>query len=581
MQPRSMKLGDILLQAAVVNQEQLDHAVKMARTSNIRLGEAVVKLGYATEEAIAIAISKLLGVPYASRENKILKPERDQSLDKIIDERFARENVLLPLFAEDGVLAIALAEPDNVLVMDNLKLMTGYEPQPFIATKAQIMKAIDEFYGNSGSFIDTAVEAGQGSADDGDAGDVDVSDTRLDLDKVVAQAKGAHVVSYVNAILKQAIAERCSDIHIERFDERVMLRFRIHGTLYERTPPTPEQFNAVISRVKILSKLDIAERRLPQDGSFSFSLQNRVIDMRVSICPTVFGEKVVMRVLDKGAVELKLDNLKFEPRQRADFMKAAEAPHGLIFLTGPTGSGKTTTLYTILNTIKSSELNFMTAEDPVEFKLEGINQVQMKANIGLTFASALRSFLRQDPDVILVGEVRDQETAETCLRAALTGHLVLSTLHTNSALEAIVRLGDMGIEPFMLGSSLRLIAAQRLVRTLCPSCKQSYKPAPEEIEQCLKECWLEPAPEPRQMTFYKEQGCEKCHKTGFSGRMPIYEIYYVTAALRQGIYRKMDILDLMEVARKEGMWNMRASGWRKVLEGVTTAEEVLSVTVGE
>jgi len=580
MPPQSMKLGDILIQAQVVNAEQLDAAQKMSVSSSIRLGEAIAKLGFATEEAIAIAVSKLLGVPYASRENKILKPEKDQGLEKIIEERFARENVLLPLFLDEGVLAIALAEPDNVLVMDNLKLMTGFEPQPFISTKAQIMKAIDEFYGNSGSFIDKVME--QEDPEEGaDAGDVDVSGARLDLDKAGAAGKGAKVVSYVNAILKQAISERCSDLHIERFDERVVLRFRIHGTLYEKTPPSVEQFNAVISRIKILSKLDIAEKRLPQDGSFSFQLQNRVIDMRVSICPTVFGEKVVMRVLDKGAVQLKLENLKFEPRQKEDFMKAANSPHGLIFLTGPTGSGKTTTLYTVLNTIKSPELNFMTAEDPVEFKLEGINQVQMASKIGLTFASALRSFLRQDPDVILVGEVRDQETAETCLRAALTGHLVLSTLHTNSALEAIVRLGDMGIEPFMLGSSLRLIAAQRLVRTLCVDCKQAYKPSQDEVDQCLKECWLEPPPDPAQMTFYKEQGCDKCHKTGFTGRLPIYEIYYVTAALRQGIYKSKDILELQDIARKEGMWNMRSSGWRKVLEGVTTSEEILSVTIGE
>ncbi|PCI36635.1 MAG: type II secretion system protein GspE [Elusimicrobia bacterium] len=580
MPPQSMKLGDILIQAQVVTLEQLDAAQKMAQSSNVRLGEAIAKLGFATEEAIAIAVSKLLGVPYASRENKILKPEKNQDLDKLIDENFARENVLLPLFVDEGILAIALAEPDNVLIMENLKLMTGFEPQPFISTKAQIMKAIDEFYGNSGSFIDTVMEQADPD-DDADSPDIDVSGARLDLDKVTAAAKGVKVVSYVNAILKQAIAERCSDIHIECYDERVVLRFRIHGTLYEKTPPSKEQFNGVVSRIKILSKLDIAEKRLPQDGSFSFQLQNRVIDMRVSICPTVFGEKVVMRVLDKGAVQLKMENLKFEPRQHKDFMKAAESPHGLIFLTGPTGSGKTTTLYTVLNTIKSPELNFMTAEDPVEFKLEGINQVQMQSKIGLTFASALRSFLRQDPDVILVGEVRDQETAETCLRAALTGHLVLSTLHTNSALEAIIRLGDMGIEPFMLGSSLRLIAAQRLSKTLCTACKTGYKPPQKEIDMCMKECMLNPLPDANQLTFYKEVGCDKCTQTGFTGRTPLYEIYYITPALRNGIYKQKDILELQEIVKSEGMWNMRASGWRKVIEGVTTTGEILSITMGE
>jgi type IV pilus assembly protein PilB len=413
--------------------------------------------------------------------------------------------------------------------------------------------------------------------------DVDVTgEQKLDLDKIQQEATGARVVALVNAILKQAINERVSDIHIERYDEQVMLRFRIHGVLYERTPPTMEEFAAVISRIKILSKLDIAERRLPQDGSFSLNVQNRSIDLRVSICPTVFGEKVVMRILDKGAVELDIDKIGFEERQKADFLQAAQAPHGLIFLTGPTGSGKTTTLYTVLNTIKTPEMNFMTIEDPVEFKLEGINQVQVRSQIGLTFAAALRSFLRQDPDVILVGEVRDQETAQTCLRAALTGHLVLSTLHTNSAIEAVVRLVDMGIEPFLLSSCLRMVAAQRLVRTLCPACKKPAAPTKMELDMCLADCQLTPAPDPANVVFYQARGCPKCHLTGFTGRVAIYEVYFITPKLRDGIYRKhSDMAYLKQVAAEDGMWSMRASGWRKVLQGTTTAQEVISITVGE
>ncbi|MBI3297460.1 MAG: Flp pilus assembly complex ATPase component TadA [Elusimicrobia bacterium] len=583
MQQKQLRLGEILLTAGVVTPEQLTQANKTSLQTGVRLGEAVVKLGFATEEAIAIAVSKLLNVPYASRENKILLPEKGQNLEKTIDERYARDNVLLPLFLDDQVLAVAMAEPDNVMILDNLRLMTGFEIQAFISTKAQILKTIDEFYGSSGSIIDKVMETKEGEDGvDTSAGEVDVSDARLDLDKMVAQARGAQVVDLVNAILKQAIAEKASDIHVERYDERVMLRFRIHGTLYERTPPSKDAFLAVISRIKILSKLDIAERRLPQDGSFSLKVQNRLIDMRVSICPTVFGEKVVMRILDKGAVDLSIDKRGFDPKQKEDFLRAAESPHGLIFLTGPTGSGKTTTLYTILNTIKSPDINLMTIEDPVEFKLEGINQVQVKAGIGLTFAAALRSFLRQDPDVILVGEVRDQETAETCLRAALTGHLVLSTLHTNSALESVVRLVDMGIEPFMLASSLRLVAAQRLVRTICMACREAYRPDAELADTCIKESQLQPAPDPSQFIFYRSRGCERCHKTGYTGRMAIYEVYYITKNLRDAIYKKSgDLNEILAVGQKEGFWNLRASGWRKVIEGTTSVEEVMSATVGE
>jgi type IV pilus assembly protein PilB len=352
--------------------------------------------------------------------------------------------------------------------------------------------------------------------------------------------------------------------------------------LYERPTPPKQTFNAIVSRLKILSKLDIAERRLPQDGQFSIKIQNRVIDLRVSICPCVFGEKVVMRLLDKGAVDLDINKIGLEPKQRDDIIEAANKPHGLFFMTGPTGSGKTTTLGAILNTIKSPDVNIMTIEDPVELKIEGINQVQVRSQIGLTFASALRSFLRQDPDIILVGEVRDQETAQTCLRAALTGHLVISTLHTNDALSCVVRLIDMGIEPFMLANSLQLAAAQRLVRLLCPHCKKPAKVPLELSQQIIRESLLENPPELSTVTFFEAKGCDKCSGTGYSGRKAIYEVYRITGAMREIIYRYGgDIGRLRQAAEESGMWNMRASGFRKVLAGLTTIDEVMSVTVAD
>jgi type IV pilus assembly protein PilB len=496
---------------------------------------------------------------------------------------------VVPLFLDEKVLAVAMADPDNLLTLDNLKLMTGLEIQPFVATKTQILKVIDEFYQQGGtSMIETQMEKSAAAEEAAGGGGDDVQEVasdegRLDLDQAISGAQEAKVVALVNAILKQAISERCSDIHIESFDERVQLRFRIDGVLYERMAPPKAAFNAVVSRLKILSKLDIAERRLPQDGTFSIKVQNRPIDLRVSICPTVYGEKVVMRILDKGAVELNIDKIGFEPRQKEDFLTAAHQPHGLIFLTGPTGSGKTTTLYSVLNTIKTPELNFMTIEDPVEIKMDGLNQVMVRANIGLTFAAALRSFLRQDPDVILVGEVRDQETAQTCLRAALTGHLVLSTLHTNDAMSTVVRLIDLGIEPFMLSSSLALAAAQRLVRILCVACKKPYKPGGKELELCLKESMLgNAAPAPESIVFYQARGCDKCARTGYTGRRAIYEIYRMVPEMREVIYKYGgDVARLREIAFKLGMWDLRASGWRKVLMGLTTPEEVLSVTAAE
>ncbi|MBI2384933.1 MAG: Flp pilus assembly complex ATPase component TadA [Elusimicrobia bacterium] len=572
-------LAEILVSSGVLTEDQRDKAQKAATQSRCSFNEAAVKLGFTKEDDIAVALSKQYGIPYASRENKILKSEKGQALEKVIPENYARENLVLPLFLDDNVLAVALHDPDNVLLIDNLKLLSGHEIQAFIATKTQILKAIDEFY-VGGSAIENTLNAKKGEDEIEEA--TSTGDERLNLDQLAVDAAGAQTVSLINAILKQSIQERTSDIHIEKYDDRVALRFRIDGILYERSPPPKHLFAAMISRIKILSKLDIAERRLPQDGQFSIKVQNRVIDLRVSICPCVFGEKVVMRILDKGAVDLDINKVGLDPRQRDDIIEAANKPHGLFFMTGPTGSGKTTTLGAILNTIKSPDINIMTIEDPVELKIEGINQVQVRANIGLTFASALRSFLRQDPDVILVGEVRDQETAQTCLRAALTGHLVISTLHTNDALSCVARLIDMGIEPFMLANSLQLAAAQRLVRLLCPLCKKPAKVPAELAEQVVREALLEQPPDPASVVFYEARGCDKCSRTGYSGRKAIYEVYKLNAAMKEIIYRYgADVGKLKKAGEEAGMWTMRASGFRKVLNGLTTIDEVMSVTVSD
>lgn len=574
------QLSEILLEQGHLDELQLKQAQIYAKQNEVQLSEAVTRLGYMTEEQVTMALSKHFSIPYASKENGILVPERDQNLQEIIPEKFARENLIIPLFIEDDALAVALLDPTNVFLLENLKMMSGKQIRPFIASKSQLLGVMDVFYSNKNfleevmvSSMDKATAAPATSEEDIE---IDTSGV-LDLDKSFG---GSQYVKQVNAILRQAISEHASDIHLEMFDERVSLRFRIDGSLYERTTPAKEAVNAIISRIKILSKLDIAEKRLPQDGSFTIHYQNRSIEIRVSVCPAVFGEKLVLRILDKGTGEMNIDKLGFEPAQKKAFLEAAKLPHGLIFLTGPTGSGKSTTLNAVLTTIRTTELNFMTLEDPVEYKLSGISQVQVKPAIGLTFAAGLRSFLRQDPDVILVGEVRDNETAEACLKAALTGHLVLSTLHTNDALGAVPRLIDMGMEPFLLASSLALVAAQRLVRVLCPYCKVPYIPDSVTLDQIIKEGHLNPR-ESNSWTFFKSVGCPKCFGTGFKGRRAIYEVYRMNEEMRNIIYRTQDLVELRKAANNSGALNLRANGWHKVIRGLTTIDEILSVTTSD
>ena len=574
------QLSEILLEQGHLDEVKLKQAQIYAKQNEVQLAEAVSRLGYLTEEQITMALAKYFSIPYASKENGILVPEREQNLADIIPEKFARENMIVPLFIEDESLAVALLDPTNVFLLENLKMMSGKSIRPFIASKSQLLAVMDSFYSNKNFLEEVMIEEAEKQDISTAASEEDVEiDTTgvLDLDKSIGSSP---YVKQVNAILRQAISERASDIHLEMFDERVSLRFRIDGSLYERTTPAKEAVNAIISRIKILSKLDIAEKRLPQDGSFTIHFQNRSIEVRVSVCPAVFGEKLVLRILDKGTGEMNIDKLGFEPVQKRAFLDAAQLPHGLIFLTGPTGSGKSTTLNAVLTSIRTPELNFMTLEDPVEYKLSGISQVQVKPAIGLTFAAGLRSFLRQDPVVIRVGEVRDNETAEACLKAALTGHLVLSTLHTNDALGAVPRLIDMGMEPFLLASSLALVAAQRLVRVLCPYCKVPYIPETSALDQIIKEGHLNPR-EANSWTFFKSVGCPKCFGTGFSGRRAIYEVYRMNEEMRNIIYKTQDLVELKQAAIRSGSLNLRANGWHKVIRGQTTIDEILSITTAD
>ncbi|MBR2082651.1 MAG: Flp pilus assembly complex ATPase component TadA [Elusimicrobiaceae bacterium] len=575
------QLNEILIEQGKITPEQDKQAQLYAKQNNISIAEAILRFGFATEEQVTIALSKHFSIPYASRENGILVPEREQNLQEIISEKFARENMVVPLFMEDDSLAIALLDPTNLFLIENIKMMSGKQIQPFITSKSQLLGVIDSFYSTKNLLEEVMNEtihanvdaAAQAASDE----EVEVTGV-LDLDRM--SPNSSQYVKQVNAILRQAISERTSDIHLELFDERVSLRFRIDGSLYERTAPAKDAVNAIISRIKILSKLDIAEKRLPQDGSFTIRYQNRSIEVRVSVCPAVYGEKLVLRILDKGTGEMNIDKLGFEPAQKKAFLEAANLPHGLIFLTGPTGSGKSTTLNAVLTSIRTSELNFMTLEDPVEYKLAGISQVQVKPAIGLTFAAGLRSFLRQDPDVILVGEVRDNETAEACLKAALTGHLVLSTLHTNEALGAVPRLIDMGMEPFLLASSLALVAAQRLVRILCPYCKVPHMPDSAMLARIIQEGHLNPRDQ-NSWTFFKSVGCPKCFGTGFSGRRAIYEVYRMTEEMRNIIYKSQDLVALKKAANASGALNLRANGWHKVVRGLTTIDEILSITTAD
>ena len=562
------RLAAFLTDQRLITEEQLEKALYVLKTQGGYLSEVLVSKGLMAEDDVAFALSQEFDVPLLSSQNGSMKPSDDQDLKKLIPKQFALRNVILPLSREDNAFTCVMFNPLDVMLINELRKITGYEVSAVVATKSDILRAIEEFYDTTviahkfqqQSHVIKSLELGSpGSRDDS-----------IGIESIVERARAAPVVKLVDLMLWQAIDKRASDIHIEPFEGQICLRYRIDGKLYEMSPPPKHLHLPIVSRIKILSGLDIAEKRLPQDGTFMVKLKDRTIDLRVSVLPTIYGEKVVLRILDRTGVVFELSEMGFEEEGLAKLRSAIFSPYGVVFLTGPTGSGKSTTLYAILQEIKSSEKNILTVEDPVEYRLAGINQVQVKPEIGLTFASALRSFLRQDPDIMLVGEVRDLETAEICVRSALTGHLVLSTLHTNDAPSAVTRLIDIGVEPFLLAPTLLAVVGQRLVRRLCPECKEKYKPGAKELGTVKLTA----------ETIYRAKGCPACNNTGYRGRTLIAEVMSSSEDLKSLITHNVSYQKMREMARKLGMNTLYESGLKKVEKGITSLEEVMSVTFG-
>lgn len=564
-----LKLGEILIRDGLLNEEQLNQALAQQSDEGVRLGEILVKLGFINEQNMIAAIGKQLSIPYVSLSTGHLKPAVDQGLEELISKDFAVKNHVLALSRNLNSLTCAISDPFDLILLDNLRKMTGCEINPVIATRADIEEAISKFYSKADMLKQAIQESYHIEQTFTKEEEIQGEEEGLSLDKLIEKAEEAPVIKLVDLILGQAIEERASDVHIEPFKERISLRYRIDGKLYEIPPPARHIHLPILSRIKILSNLNIAEKRLPQGGAFMVKVKDRTIDIRVSTIPTIYGEKMVLRILDKGSVNLDLSALGFDERQLVDVRKAIKSPFGLIFLTGPTGSGKTTTLYAALNEMKNTQKNIMTIEDPVEYRLDGINQVQVKPEIGLSFAEALRSFLRQDPDIMLVGEVRDLETAQICIRSALTGHLVLSTLHTNDAASAITRLVDIGIEPYLLLPSLIMIVAQRLVRLLCPHCKEAYEPTVDKIGDIKLSADL----------IYRAKGCAKCNNIGYKGRISIAEVMLINDEFIEALIHGASIKSIRELAAKYNMCTLYESGIKKAEQGLTSLEEVMSVSL--
>jgi type IV pilus assembly protein PilB len=573
----ALKLGDLLLKAKLINQDQLGEALKLQQSSGLKLGEALVKLGVVTEDDITETLSAQFGVPSIN----LTHFEIDPGVLKLVAADVARKYNILPVNKTGATLTIAMADPTNVFALDDIKFMTGYNVEPVVAAEMALQAAIDRHYGATHALELKKVMEEMSTADTADTSLEVVEeeeDQTIDLEKLAEEGEEAPVIRLVNIILTDAIKRGASDIHVEPYEKEYRVRYRVDGILYEVMNPPPKLREAIASRIKILAKLDIAEKRLPQDGRIKIKMKLagkvKELDYRVSTLPTLFGEKIVCRLLDKDNLMLDMTKLGFERDSLTRFEKAILRPWGMVLVTGPTGSGKTNTLYSALSRINTPETNIMTAEDPVEFNLPGINQVQMRDAIGLNFAAALRSFLRQDPNIILVGEIRDFETAEIAVKAALTGHLVLSTLHTNDAPSTVNRLMNMGIEPYLVATSVILIAAQRLIRRVCTNCKGPTEVAP----QVLVSLGFNPE-ESKSVQVMKGKGCERCNGTGYKGRVALVEVLEISEEVREMILSGASSIEIKRKGIEEGMISLRRSGLAKIKEGLTSIEEVVRETV--
>jgi type IV pilus assembly protein PilB len=569
-QPQTRRLGDLLVAERLITEDQLKQALSEQKGKTEKLGSILARLGFITEEQLIGFLSRQYGIPSITLNNV----DVDSETLRLVPAPIARKYEVLPIKRIGGTLTLAMADPTNVFALDDVAFMTSLQILPVVAPQAAIRAAIEKAYeaGQQSAMsemlteitADANVELLEGEAES----------TGVDVFELKESADEAPVVKLVNMVLVDAIRKGASDLHWEPYEKHFRIRFRIDGVLHEMLSPPKRLEPAIISRLKIMSNLDISERRVPQDGRIKLRFSNREIDFRVSILPTIFGEKAVLRILDKDSLQLDLTKLGFDPWSYEKFNHAIHQPYGMVLITGPTGSGKTTTLYSAISTINSPEHNIMTAEDPVEYNLKGVNQVQVNEGVGRSFASVLRSFLRQDPDVILVGETRDLETAQISIRAALTGHLVFTTLHTNDCPSTVARLFDMGIQPFLLSSALLLILAQRLGRRICKDCRQPVAGSEEELvpyghtPQGLTN-----------VTFYRGKGCATCNFTGMKGRVAIYEVTPVTEPLRDMILKNAATAEIREQAQRDGMKTLRQAGLMKVIEGTTTVEEILRVTL--
>ncbi|MBX7142879.1 MAG: type IV-A pilus assembly ATPase PilB [Oligoflexia bacterium] len=563
----SSRVGDLLVKTGLLGPDQLSQAVEAQRANGGFLGTHLVKLGFISEPDLVQVISQQYGVQIV----QLLDYTIEDTVLQLIPHNLATKHGVLPLVKKENTLTVAMVDPSNMIALNDIKFITGLDVQVVVATETEIKASQEKFYENQVSYENIMEDF-----NDEDVEVVEIDDN-VDVVELEKATEDAPVVKLVNAVLTDAIKKGASDIHIEPYEKVFRVRFRIDGVLYEIMKPPTKLKNAIISRVKIMADLDIAERRLPQDGRIKLKLGNgREMDFRVNVLPTLFGEKVVLRLLDKSNLQLDMTRLGFETGQLADFKDAISKPHGMVLVTGPTGSGKTTTLYSALAELNKITTNISTAEDPVEFNLTGINQAQMHDDIGFNFASALRAFLRQDPDVIMVGEIRDYETAEIAIKASLTGHLVLSTLHTNDAPSTINRLLNMGVEPFLVASSINLILAQRLARRVCSQCAEEVQVSPEILVNIGI-----PAAEARQVKVKQGKGCEKCAGTGYKGRIALYEVMPMREEVREFVLNGASSTEIKREAMRLGMLSLRQSGLMRLKEGTTTVEEVLRVTAGD